>query len=325
MDRTFLTAAAETHPFISSLDRQSSEQLLSRLTGDSANHATAQAVSSSSKLVLKRHEMAEIDALLRAKVAHFEERLVLWKEREDEMKRRRADFAARVAKYKAEESDYENKMARASKRFEDACRQKEAKVEEIREQRDLLEQLRWEKRAKEEERERIMCYQAFLNMVVEQAEGGLFHEIGDLIRRYETLQATSDQLQAKLEVDRKNIEDLRGQLHKYIHDKQTQMLIANKEIATKNKDLEQMRLEVDRESHSLQKTKESSNVTNSTLGQTRLALQNLFMRCRTRHTAATDADDMKSMVAAISSRLGDLLYVVHSWRQHQLHAHPSVR
>jgi chromosome segregation ATPase len=291
--------------------------------GEALERSKKTHVSLTSRLAEKNNEMDDVDSQLRAKIAQFESCLSVWKSREEALRKRQAQLQERADKYKTEQSEIEQRMVRARKKYEDATKQRDAKLKEVRDMQSLLESLRVDKRRKEEEKLRIARYQEFLNSVLEFVHGGTFNEVSDIIRRYETLKVTGQQLAARIEEDRAMIEEVKAVMTKYTQEKQTQVLIANKEIAAKNQLLEQLRLDADKEEDVVQKNREASNHTTSLLGQIKMAITNLFSRCRTRHTSSYEhSTDLIRMVEIIGGRLGDLLYVVSRAHGHG-HGHGS--
>eukprot|EP00762_Andalucia_godoyi_P002904 ANDGO_04171.mRNA.1 Coiled-coil domain-containing protein 42 homolog len=267
-------------------------------------------VSVTTKLADKRNEMEEVDMQIKAKITEFESCLVAWRSREEVLRKRQRDFQQLVEAYRQEQPEHEMRVIRAVRKYEEACKQRDAKHAEIKEMTALLENLKLEKKKKEEERMRILCYQEFLNNVLEYAHGGSFNEIADIIRRHETLKNTGMHLASRIEEDRAQIEEIKAHIQKYTVDKQTQVLISNKEIAHKNQELEQIRLDADREEHLVERNRESSNQTSALLGQLRMAIVNLYARCKTKHYGSLDAStDLIKAIEVIGSRLSDLLFV----------------
>eukprot|EP01028_Stygiella_incarcerata_P004559 TRINITY_DN2005_c0_g1_i1.p1 TRINITY_DN2005_c0_g1~~TRINITY_DN2005_c0_g1_i1.p1 ORF type:complete len:349 (+),score=105.40 TRINITY_DN2005_c0_g1_i1:102-1148(+) len=273
--------------------------------GSEASHSLA------TRLALKRQEVEEVDSELKSTLAEFERRMTTWKQREEALKERQRGFRESVLKYQAEQEKHESKIVIAMEKFDALRKQKEEQERQIQSEKIELERLKEEKRLKEEERDRLMCFQDYLLSVVDSSSGA-FSQISDILTRYDTLAGTKKYLEDKMDSDRQEIDDLRMETSKYVQDQETAILVLNKEIARTQEELDRLRLEADSMESQVQRDRKSANEASSMLGQVRLALHNLYHRCRGRNAPSMMAQSLPQIIEYIGMRVSDLAYVVHS-------------
>ena len=131
-------------------------------------------------------------------------------------------------------------------------------------------------------------YHRYLQSVVESTDE--YQEISELLQRYETLQATHQDLLAQQEQMEEELQSVKEDLQLYTHEKSDRIVVLNNRLSQLKRECEMYDVE-----DVLQQTKRDARMTNTmqkTLeyGQLIMSTHNLFLRCCQNSVIAHGAD-----------------------------------
>mmetsp|Transcript_5872 Transcript_5872/g.10173 ORF Transcript_5872/g.10173 Transcript_5872/m.10173 type:complete len:317 (+) Transcript_5872:175-1125(+) len=272
-------------------------------------------VSPATRLLEKRRQMFEIQESLEQQKQEFFRKEEVFKRREEVLKKKDLELQESLIRFSKFLQENDSKRTRAEKKAADEIKlrhQKEAEIEILSENHAELKQT---KKTTSEIVEQNMSYQQFLETALDFADESNLHEIGDLLKRYETLNDAY-----LIQKDRKTFseeeqEKTRAELQTYSKVKTDEILNLNNEISRLKKILEQY----ERSAVIYQQEKDQAlqNASRQVLehGQVCMASVNLFQRCTTvsnnNHPPYTNPLDQ---LGVLGDWISDLGAIVKMWR-----------
>ncbi|BDA40597.1 Coiled-coil domain-containing protein 42 homolog [Coccomyxa sp. Obi] len=146
-------------------------------------------VSPATRLLEKRRETFEIQEALEKQKQQFARKEEEFRAREDSLKRRDLELQDSMIRFSKFLQDNEAKRVRAVKKVTDEKKMRESKEREIEEVQSSLEQVKTLTEKTREALQRFIRYEDYLENVLDSTEE--FHEIGEIMLRHATLQATN--------------------------------------------------------------------------------------------------------------------------------------
>eukprot|EP00960_Hanusia_phi_P055593 763008-Hanusia_phi.AAC.6 len=260
--------------------------------------------------------MQEVQQQLEQKKAEHHERMAKCKEKEETLAIKAQKLKSEEAKFQLFLKENDAKRTRALKRAQDEInirRMKEKEAEAlVLESRSINDKLNLARANLDDH----LVYQIYLEKVVEHSED--FAEISDILKRYQTLSATNDDLQRMVQKNMDDTETYRHQLSQITKQLQNEVLVKSSEIAEHQERLEKARIEsVIADSHKATREDEVKDGIRE-LGQSHMAIFNLFNRCRATHMADSrpkqETKDPFFALRYIEERFRDLTVIARACR-----------
>jgi myosin heavy subunit len=257
-------------------------------------------VSPATRLLEKRRQMYEVQDALENHKARFAKEEEQFRKKEEQLRAKDLQLQHQLFRFNKFLQDNEAKRRRAETRAAEEAAQIKQKDEEIRDLETQLEENKQICKDLEEDVERNMKYEEFLERVKE-TDADNYSEIQDLVTRYETLESANKDLMELQTQSENRIEELRSQYNNYRKAQEMEEIeIRNKmdslrsELDEKQKARQQLQHEVDAA------TQESSKHS-LYFGQILMSVENIHIRCTTKGKGiqhdATPLDDEAVPVA----------------------------
>ncbi|EKX42793.1 hypothetical protein GUITHDRAFT_87954 [Guillardia theta CCMP2712] len=268
--------------------------------------------SQSTELLKANREMQEVQQQLDLKKAEHHERMAKCKEKEETLAIKAQKLKSEEAKFQLFLKENDAKRSRALKRAQDEVNIRRGKEKEaealVLECRNINDKLNLARSRLDEH----LIYQTYLEKVVEHSED--FTEVSDILKRYQTLSATNDDLQTMVQKNIDDTETYRHHLSQMTKRLQNEVLVKSSEIAEHQERLEKARIEtVIADSHKATREDEVKDGIRE-LGESQMAIFNLFNRCRATHMADSrpkqETKDPFLALRYIEERFRDLAMIV---------------
>merc|ERR1711937_570267 len=186
-------------------------------------------ITSATKLLEERREMAEVEQAFVAQKEEFQMRMESLQQRTEELERKEQQLKESLLKFDKFLKENDAKRARAIKKSaeeQELCKKKEMEVQKL---EDLQQQLVEERERLSEKLEKHEIYQKFMQKVLDQSEE--FSETREIIDRYNTLVATHSDLLDRDQLNQKASEDEKARLVRFTEEKNNQILHYNNKLA----------------------------------------------------------------------------------------------
>eukprot|EP00306_Pavlova_sp_CCMP459_P010700 CAMPEP_0185189618 /NCGR_PEP_ID=MMETSP1140-20130426/6149_1 /TAXON_ID=298111 /ORGANISM="Pavlova sp., Strain CCMP459" /LENGTH=412 /DNA_ID=CAMNT_0027756195 /DNA_START=8 /DNA_END=1246 /DNA_ORIENTATION=+ len=281
---------------------------------------TLEHVSPATRLLEKRRQMFEVQEALDAQKEEYKRREAEFKRREEKLKERDLALQESLIKFNKFLQENDSKRARAEKKEKDEMKQRLAKEAEIARLRETLEKLKQDKAEMQAVVAKDMRYQQYLDSVVEVNDRE-FPDIAEILMRYDTLDATHNDLVERSRLGQAQLEEQAIRNAKYAKEMSDETLANNNEIANLQQRLEVVqgitqRLQMETE----RRLQDAAEVTLQ-LGQVLMACDNIYTRCvRSSHVKRKDmlqdADDKDAAIDKLNSigdYVGDLLFITKNY------------
>lgn len=186
-------------------------------------------VSPATRLLEKRRETAEVEHALSAQKEEFSMKMEGLAQRRQELERKEQQLKQSLQKFDRFLKENDSKKSRALKKATDEklmIKQKESSIEVLKDEcSDLeLERDRYKKRL-----EKYIIYQDYLERVLELSDE--FSELREVMARYDTLIATHSDLMHREQKNQEIMEREKHKFHKFMEDKNTEILHCNNQLA----------------------------------------------------------------------------------------------
>ena len=231
-------------------------------------------VSAATKL---RREQMDVQTELDQKRSEYRERMDRVREREQHLAKRRQELQDKLVRFYKFIQENEIKKNRADKKAQAEMKAKEEKhllIVQLNEDGRRLEQ---EKQELKDKLHRYQKYQKYLDEVLQQNEE--YSDPNDIISRWKTLDGNHKELQARKTYLEQQMEIQRQVLQKKKESKATEILDFTNALANKGKLLEHLHREVTKAQDEIEYSLEKKTSTTKTIGQIKMATQNLYDRC----------------------------------------------
>lgn len=269
--------------------------------------------SQSTELLLANKEMAEVQRLLDSKKEEFDERMAKCKEKEEILSMKVSKLKAEEMKFQLFLKENDNKRQRAVKRAQDEKNIRDIKEKELEQLRIDMKDTEAKLEVSKQNLEKGLVYQTYLEKVVVTAPED-FTEIADIIKRYQTLSATNEDLQKLVQTNMDDAEENRITLYRLSKQLQNEALVKSSEIAELQERLEKAKLQtVIEEGNKAHRQDEAKDAIREK-GEAQMAAFNLYNRCRATHMADSrpkhETNKVMVALAYIEERFRDLQLIV---------------
>jgi len=186
-------------------------------------------VSPATRLLEKRRETAEVEHALSAQKEEFSMKMEGLAQRRQELERKEQTLKQSLQKFDRFLKENDSKKSRALKKAMDErvmIKQKEQMIEQLKVECSGLESERDRFRQR---LEKYTVYQSYLERVLELSDE--FSELREIMARYDTLIATHNDLMHREQKNQENMEKEKHRFHKFMEDKNTEILHCNNQLA----------------------------------------------------------------------------------------------
>jgi len=272
------------------------------------------AASQSTLLLQKHKEMQEVQQLLDRKKEEFRTRMQRCQEKEVDLAARQEDIKEQVRKFDKFLKDNDAKRVRADRKVQEERKAAEQKEREKQELLVVLEREDEKRLALKEEVEAKGKYQRFLESVCEDPTmSEYFEALENITMRHETLDAAHSDLSERVTVGQSECEDQNARLLGYIKQRTNDLLVYNSDLASKQTELDQLRLTAQDREEALAGEFQSTKEGTRSLGEVKMAVENIYGRCfvgkKVKKQSGNDLDH-HAFLEAIKERVTDLQAIV---------------
>ena len=229
-------------------------------------------VSPATRLLEKRRQMFEVQENLET------QKVEVLKRREEGLKKKDLVLQESLIRFSKFLQENDSKRTRAEKKAIDEIKLRLSKERDIGDLSRSLAKLQAERDTTSEVADANLRYQKFLEVVLETSDE--YQEIGDLLMRHATLEATNNDLRQHARECAELNEQTRAELQAYTKSKADEILNLNNRISRPKKEMEGKERET--MGHEMRKDYAVQAASQKTLqhGQVTMATENLFLRCR---------------------------------------------
>ncbi|XP_002739901.1 coiled-coil domain-containing protein 42 homolog [Saccoglossus kowalevskii] len=227
------------------------------------------------RLLEKRREMAEVEQALAAQKEEFQMKMESLQQRREELERKEYQLKESLLKFDKFLKENDSKRARAVKKAEDERKLKLSKDTEIAKFLDEKRQLEQQRDKLAKKLSKHTIFHRYLEKVLETADE--FHEIREIIARYDTLVATNEDLIEKDHENQEAVEAERAKLHKFTEDRNNEILEFNNQLANLQTQLDKAQSEAVKWESVWTHIKNTAAEKTLVLGRIKMAAHNLFM------------------------------------------------
>lgn len=261
------------------------------------------------RLLEKRREMAEVEQALAAQKEEFQMKMESLQQRREELERKEYQLKDSLLKFDKFLKENDSKRARAVKKANDERELKKQKDKEIDRVKDETDSHTSQKDKLNKKMEKYTGFHTYMDKVLERGEE--FHEIRDIIARWDTLKATHLDL---LERDQKNqdrIEKQRQDLMKYMEDKENQVLNYNNHLSGLQSRLDGAQGEAVKWESSWNHIKNTAADKTLMLGRIKMATHNLYQLVKSHQNQTDDVEETTEQLSQIQIFVQDLSQITH--------------
>jgi len=296
-------AAGSSGTFLTELGLESYETL---------DRYSVSSTSQSTLLLQKKKKMQEVQMELDRKKREHDQRVKKCMEKERELQEKQDQIKESVVRFDKFVKENDAKCTRALKKERDEAHSRMQKEAEIEALKSTLESQARTKEHSLRKLQRLNVYEEYLESVVEHATSISryeFQEVDDLLTRHLTLTQSIEDQQEVVETRNTDIEELRFSLAQYIKEKEDEILVATSDIAGQQKLSEQLKYDNAKFEQRLTKREAQYNDKKRKLGEAKMAIANIYQRCRKGSRALRapeDTNDLTRVLDYICQRLLDL-------------------
>jgi len=197
-------------------------------------------VSPATRLLEKRRQMFEVQEALETQKEEFARREELFKRREDALRKQDLELQQQLIRFNKFLQENDSKTARAEKKAREEEALRLQKEKEIVKSKIELADLEDKKNEMKAILDKNLVYEKYLTSVLEESDE--FQEIGDLLKRYETLKLHHSDLQQRAEEVTQLNDKYRNDLQAYMKEGQDTKLKGHNDIAQYQKQWEHEQL-----------------------------------------------------------------------------------
>lgn len=261
-----------------------------------------------STLLLKKEvEVEKVQENLDIKRKQFAERMETCRAKEEELKKKQMQIRERVGKFEKFIQENDAKRRRAIQKYQTELKLKEAKKAESDILANELDTLRSKKMALESKLAKYSIYEKYLLRVLDRLPED-YLEMSDsmlmgVMMRFRTLSSTNQTLVQMLSDKADQLEKEQQQLQDMNLEHTQCLLLKNSKLATLQEQLEdaiQRNAKLDQQ---LIDRKATFRQQSETLGQIKLAIDNISEKCIRRHATPLDSQDFDGKLKVIEEHI----------------------
>lgn len=259
------------------------------------------------RLLEKRREMAEVEQALAAQKEEFQMKMESLQQRREELERKEYQLKESLLKFDKFLKENDSKRARAIKKATDEKELTKTKDKEILRLRDDTGGHVRGREKLQAKLEKHAIFQRYLDKVLESADE--FHEIREIIARYDTLTATHEDLMEREQMNQERVEEQKQQLIKYTEEKNNQILSYNNQLAGLQTRLDKAQSEAVKLESEWTHIKNTAAEKTLKLGRIKMATHNLYqlvLRQQRSQKDEIDIEDTNEQLTKIKMIIMDL-------------------
>lgn len=269
-------------------------------------------LTSATRLLEKRREKAEVEQALEALKEEFQMKMESLQQRREEVERKEMQLKESLLKFDKFLKENDSKRIRAIKKATVEREMKKVKDKEIEKLQMELEVLTSQRDRLHRRLERNAIYHRFLDRVLETAED--FHEVREVIARYDTLNATHEDLLLADQVTQTKIEEEKRSLILYTEAKNNEILNFNNELSNLQTRFDKAQLSSVRWESKWTHIKTTAATKTLLLGRVKMAAHNLYQvvkrHQRSRREEDSDTEDTNEQLLQVQQYIQDLTQIV---------------
>lgn len=284
-----------------------------------AANTSLEGVTAQTKL---RREKLEVEAELKEKRAEYARRMDRVREREEALKQRRQGLQNDLVSFYKYIQENEIKRNRANKKAlaeEKAKEERHAKIVEL---TISLKQLEQHKTGSIDRYRRYVRYHSYLQEVLDRSDNEEFQEAKDIILRYHTLDDNRRVLQRRKEQLEQTVSENKQKLSLKEKRNKNEEVALQYELSHLQNVLDGQQKMLKKKLDAFEQSQQDKGQNVKTIGQVRMACQNLFDRClrfnsqyRGRVGREESETDMLTQLSIIGDCLEDYHICVLEWRK----------
>ena len=270
-----------------------------------------------------RREKLEVEAELKEKRGEYARRMERVREREEALKLRRQALQSDLVSFYKYIQENEIKRNRANKKAlleEKAKEERHSKIVELSLQ---LKQLEQQKADSHERYRRYMRFQSYLQEVLEHSDNEDFQEAKDIIMRYHTLDDNRRVLQRRKEQLELTVSENKQKLALKEKRNKNEEVALQYDLSQLQNTLEMNQKMLKAKQDAFEQSQQTKGNNIKTIGQVRMACQNLFDRClrfnsvyRGGRLGREEGEtDMLTQLAVIGDCLEDYHVCIQEWKR----------
>ncbi|EKX37255.1 hypothetical protein GUITHDRAFT_154995 [Guillardia theta CCMP2712] len=272
------------------------EDLTAQMAG-AVQQMNLEDVSPATRLLEKRRQMFEVQEALETQKEEFARREELFKRREEQLRKQDLELQQSLIRFNKFLQENDSKLTRAEKKATEEIKMREQKEKEIQELSMQMDEL---SKVKDE-----------MKAILDKNLSDDFNEIGDLLKRYETLKAHHKDLQDRAAKVVSLNDDYRNELQAYMKEGQDTKLKGHNEIAMLQKTLEEYQLDSLVAGSSRERMLEEGAERVLEYGKCLMVINNLYERARSKSKMKqVFTSDTAEQLKMIQEFVRDLSYIV---------------
>lgn len=271
---------------------------------DGLEKFTVAGTSQSTVLLQKKKKMQEVQQELDRKKIEYEQRMRKCKEKETELAEKQEKIRESVIRFEKFVKENDAKRTRAMKREKDEISSRKQKESEILGLKKTLQDNTKLKHKLMRMVEKLSVYETYLESVLEPSDE--FEEVANVLKRHETLTATNQDLRKIVMQGNHDMEEMRAMVAVFTKEKENEILVATSNIAGHQKSAESVRNDNSKVEQELMFRDNSYNDRKRRLGECKMAIANIYQRCKKGNVPHEDMNDFARLLDYIKNRTLDL-------------------
>lgn len=266
-----------------------------------------------------RREMMDVQTELEQKRNEYRERMDRVKNREGQLGKKREDLQEKLVKFYKFIQENEIKKNRAEKKAQTEEAAKKEKHKQIIELNEAIRRLEGEKQDIKVQLAKYLKYQKYLEDVLSYNEE--YQDPNDIITRWNTLDANNQELHQRKMWLEEEVEAQRTALQKKKKHKEDEILEFTNQLSKLQDFLESTHKATVQAQDEIETNVEHKCNTTKTIGQIRMATQNLYDRCmevsksHKKGVKSDQGNEVLSQLVEIGNCLADYQYIVERDRE----------
>lgn len=283
-----------------------------------AEQQTFDGITAATKL---RRDTVEVQSELEEKRAEYYRRMERVQEEEEKLKADRAKLQDTLVQYYKYIQDNELKRTRANRKAASEEKAKQERFGQIQQLKARMEELEEEKNFSRQNYQQYIKYQKYLEDVLQHNENEEYQDPRDIIKRYEILDDNTRVLQRRKTQLEEDLGKNKVQLLAKRARKKNESVDLQNQLSELQNNLETLQRDIKRRLDDLESMVTHKGGTTKTVGQVKMACQNLYDRCiewnsayRSRAHADNQETDVLHQLTIIGDCLSDYAFVI---KRHQ--------
>lgn len=259
------------------------------------------------RLLEKRREMAEVEQALAAQKEEFQMKMESLQQRREELERKEYQLKESLLKFDKFLKENDSKRARAVKKANDERDLKKQKDKEIERLEEENQSYTAQKDKLQNKLEKYTVFHRYMEKVLEAGEE--FHELRDIIARWDTLTATHQDLMEREQKNQEVVEKQRQELVKYMEVKDNEILGYNNQLSGLQTRLDDAQSEAVKWESVWNHIKNTAAKKTLLLGRIKMATHNLYQLVKRHQKQTAEAEETTEQLSQIQTFVQDLTLI----------------